>query len=96
MGLPEGTVRSWLGHLRKSGYLEAVRLNGKTRVTIKRLAAAELVAEPPATPTRFFTIAKIQRALGEDGGGHQAGVPDTQSLCAVLHAQLLAPRFRPG
>src|SRR5882724_9612245 len=39
MGLPEGTVRSWLGHLRKSGYLDAVRLNGKTRVTIKRARA---------------------------------------------------------
>src|SRR6059036_36647 len=37
MGLPEGTVRSWLGHLRKGGYLEAVRLNGKVRVTMKRV-----------------------------------------------------------
>src|SRR5262245_62874427 len=36
MGLPEGTVRSWLGHLRKSGYLDAVRLTGKTRVTIRQ------------------------------------------------------------
>jgi len=66
MGLPEGTVRSWLGHLRKSGYLEAVRLNGKTRVTIKRADVSEPIAEPP-TPTRFFTVAKIQRALGETG-----------------------------
>src|SRR5689334_11325545 len=41
MGLPEGTVRSWLGHLRKSGYLEAVRLNGKTRVTLKRHSPPE-------------------------------------------------------
>src|SRR5215831_3290504 len=39
MGLPEGTVRSWLGHLRKAGYLDAVRLNGKSRVTIKRAVA---------------------------------------------------------
>src|SRR5439155_18915329 len=38
MGLPEGTIRSWLGHLRKSGYLEAVRLNGKVRVTMKHAA----------------------------------------------------------
>ena len=66
MGLPEGTVRSWLGHLRKGGYLEAVRLNGKVRVTIKRAAAPETPAEPP-TPTRFFTVAKLQRALGEPG-----------------------------
>src|SRR4249920_1949245 len=41
MGLPEGTVRSWLGHLRKAGYLDAVRLNGTTRVTMKRVAASE-------------------------------------------------------
>ncbi len=66
MGLPEGTVRSWLGHLRKAGYLDAVRLNGKVRVTIKRAAAPETPAEPP-TPTRFFTVAKLQRALGEPG-----------------------------
>jgi len=73
MGLPEGTVRSWLGHLRKAGYLDAERLNGKVRVTLKH--AAELAVPPerppepasPPTPTRFFTVAKIQRALGEPG-----------------------------
>ena len=64
MGLPEGTVRSWLGHLRKAGYLEAQRLNGKTRVTIER---DRLVVEheEPAKPARFFTVAKIMRALNE-------------------------------
>ena len=76
MGLPEGTVRSWLGHLRKSGYLEAVRLNGKTRVTIKRAVGPEPTAEPP-TPTRFFTVTKIQRALGESS--------DETTLQAVLN-----------
>src|SRR6266705_181097 len=66
MGLPEGTVRSWLGHLRKAGYLDAVRLNGTVRVTMKLAEAPE----PPAAtvaPTRFFTVAKLQRALGEPG-----------------------------
>jgi hypothetical protein len=67
MGLPEGTVRSWLGHLRKAGYIEAVRLNGRTRVTMKRAAAPEPPAEPSAAPTRFFTVPKLQRALGEPG-----------------------------
>src|SRR5258708_7016934 len=67
MGLPEGTIRSWLGHLRKAGYLDAVRLNGKTRVTMKRAVTPEPAAELPATPSRFFTAAKIQRALGEPG-----------------------------
>lgn len=67
MGLPEGTVRSWLGHLRKSGYLDAVRLNGKTRVTIKRHSPPEPTAVATAQPARFFTVAKLQRALGEKG-----------------------------
>jgi hypothetical protein len=67
MGLPEGTVRSWLGHLRKSGYLDAVRLNGKVRVTMKRAEAPQAPPEPTAAPTRFFTVAKLQRALGEPG-----------------------------
>ena len=64
MGLPEGTVRSWLGHLRKAGYLDAQRFNGKTRVTIER---DRLMVEPeePAEPARFFTAAKIMRALNE-------------------------------
>ena len=66
MGLPEGTVRSWLGHLRTAGYLDAVRLNGKVRVTMKRAEAPEPTATTE-TPTRFFTVAKIQRALGEPG-----------------------------
>src|SRR5882672_1177094 len=52
MGLPEGTVRSWLGHLRKAGYLEAVRLNGKVRVTMKRAEAPEPSAAAPV-PVRF-------------------------------------------
>ena len=65
MGLPEGTVRSWLGHLRKAGYLDAIRLNGKVRVTMKRAVAPEPPPEPPPTPTRFFSVAKLQRALGE-------------------------------
>ena len=70
MGLPEGTVRSWLGHLRKAGYLEAVRLNGSVRVRVKRAEASAapvpggVQAEKPA---RFFTVPKVQRALGESG-----------------------------
>ena len=67
MGLPEGTIRSWLGHLRKAGYLDAVRLNGKVRVTMKRATAPEQPSEPAAMPTRFFTVAKLQRALSEPG-----------------------------
>src|SRR5882762_149208 len=69
MGMPEGTIRSWLGHLRKAGYLDAVRLNGKIQVSMKQGSAPEPPSEPKATPTptRFFTVAKLQRALGEPG-----------------------------
>jgi hypothetical protein len=65
MGLPEGTLRSWLGHLRKGGYLQAMRLNGKMRISVK--APAEPETTPPAVPSRFFTVPKLQRALGENG-----------------------------
>jgi hypothetical protein len=60
MGLSEGTVRSWLGHLRKAGYLAAERLNGAVRVTITKGFVPEATATPAA---RFFTVAKLQRAL---------------------------------
>lgn len=60
MGLDEGTVRSWLGHLRKAGYLDAERLNGKVRITIKKGFVPEAVAAPTE---RFFTVAKLQRML---------------------------------
>ncbi len=64
MGLPEGTIRSWLGHLRKAGYLDAQRLNGKVRVTIEQDRPVPETAEP-VKPPRFFTAAKIMRALNE-------------------------------
>ena len=69
MGLPEGTVRSWLGHLRKAGYLDAVRLNGKVQVTMKHAEVPRPVSPVTPLPTRFFTVAKIQRALGETNDG---------------------------
>jgi hypothetical protein len=60
MGLSEGTVRSWLGHLRKAGYLAAERRNGTVRVTIKNGYVPEAL---PAPKERVFTIAKLQRML---------------------------------
>ena len=67
MGLPEGTVRSWLGHLRKAGYLDAVRLNGTTRIAMKRATASPERPPEPSRPARFFTVPKLQRSLGEPG-----------------------------
>lgn len=68
MGLPEGTIRSWLGHLHSSRYIEARKLNGMMRVRLKRTS----VPEPPAAqavPPRFFTVQKLTDALGESGYG---------------------------
>lgn len=72
MGLSEGQIRSWLGHLRKGGYLKCERLNGVVRVTMR---PAHLWPQPipPRTaateggPERFFTVERIARALGEQG-----------------------------
>jgi hypothetical protein len=65
IGLPEGTVRSWLGHLRKARYIEFERLNGSSRVTIRR---ADTKPEPkPLPPLRPFTLPRLVRALGEKG-----------------------------
>jgi predicted ArsR family transcriptional regulator len=64
MGVEEGFVRSWLGHLSKAGYVDAERLNGSLRVRLRR----DHVPEPfePAHE-RLFTVAKLQRALGDTG-----------------------------
>lgn len=68
MGLPEGTVRSWLGHLRRLHYLGVEQLNGKVRIRVSRLGLPE---PPPAPKPRFFTLAKLERALGETGNEKQ-------------------------
>lgn len=66
MGLREGTIRSWLGHLRKAGYLEARGTNGTVRVHLLHLAPQK--ASPgPGEPPRTFTVGRLARALGEPG-----------------------------
>jgi hypothetical protein len=65
MGLPEGTIRSWLGHLRKAGYIKFEWLNGMARVTIGRKETQAPMAQSTQKLTRFFTPAKVMRALGE-------------------------------
>ncbi len=65
MGLPEGTVRGWLGHLRKHRYLAVRSVNGVTCVRLKRHVHVDLPKESP--PERFFTVPKLERALGETG-----------------------------
>ena len=60
MGLEEGTVRSWLGHLRNAGYVVAERLNGSLRVTLRKGHVPETSV---TSKERFFTVAKLQRTL---------------------------------
>ncbi len=69
MGLSEGTVRSWLGHLRKAGYLDLERLNGSVRVTVRDVVHESPPIADPSTPepSRFFTAQKLKDALGETG-----------------------------
>lgn len=68
MGLPEGTIRSWLGHLRRMQYVDIERLNGKVRVRVGRLGLGE---PPPPPKPPFFTVRKLERALGEKGNEHE-------------------------
>ena len=67
LGVEEGFVRSWLGHLNKAGYVEAQRLNGKTRVTIRNGHVPETPSPQAGAPSpgRFFTALKLQQALGD-------------------------------
>jgi len=68
MGLPEGTVRSWLGHLRRMKYLDLERRNGTIYARVGRLG----LPEPPSAPRpRFFTVRKLERALGETDNAKQ-------------------------
>ncbi|MBU1698945.1 MAG: hypothetical protein KJ927_04130 [Candidatus Eisenbacteria bacterium] len=70
MGLPEGTIRTWLGQLRKHRYVTAKRTNGSIRVKVKRVVRESVKPQEtkrPDTPTRFFTVAKLEQALDETG-----------------------------
>ena len=62
MGIAEGRLRSWLGHLNKAGYVDATRLNGSIQIRVKHTAN-----EPQAPEARFFTVARLQKALKDQG-----------------------------
>jgi len=65
MGLPEGMIRSGLGHLRKHRYVEVDRSDGRLRVRVKGLPPPAPTPAEPAGPPRAFSVAKLARALGE-------------------------------
>ena len=67
MGIPEGTARSWLGHLRRMHYVSTSKQNGTALVRIGRLGLPGPGSPAPAAAARFFTIQRLERALGERG-----------------------------
>ena len=64
MGLPEGTIRSWLGHLRHGGYTRARRLNGAIEVTV---LGAEVPIRKPEAIIKVRSADELARTLGEPG-----------------------------
>lgn len=69
-GLPEGTIRSWLGHLAKSRYVDVERRNGGFRVTVRGIQPPKPV-DAPAPPHRAFSVEGLARSLG-DGADRNA------------------------
>lgn len=65
MGLPVGTIRSWLGHLRKHRYLAVRSVEDRLRVRVQRRIRMDPPKEPE--PERLFTVLKLEKALGETG-----------------------------
>jgi hypothetical protein len=95
MGLPEGTIRSWLGHLRHAGYVEVTKLNGTLRILIRKHQASDPPA--PAVPKqRFFTVAKLQAALGEPGNAESLQAALNLHPDAVIKRALAGALAVPG
>src|ERR1041385_4851672 len=101
MGLAEGTVRAWLGHLRRAGYIGLRRQNGTVLVTIAHPSSSGApVSGPPAEgvpETSEFSAARIERALGERGYGEQLDAVLDRHPPRVIQRALagaLAPKDR--
>jgi hypothetical protein len=69
LGLHEGTVRSWLGHLKRAGYIGLRRLNGSVVVRFPASVGQPKHEDPaPAQPPdddNYFNVGRVQRTLGE-------------------------------
>lgn len=66
MGLPENTVRSTLGHLKKAGYVAIARQDGTLTVRLKRIPLPKPAA-PEARPARRFSVEGLEKTLGDTG-----------------------------
>jgi hypothetical protein len=100
MGLPEATIRSWLGHLRQARYVDAHRLNGHVRVTIRtvHLPTSPVHPSTPSTPplSRFFTAQKLEEALGETGQRESLEAALNLHLDSVIRRALAGALAVPG
>ena len=64
MGLPEGTIRSWLGHLRQGGYVKTQRQGDAIRVA---LDGRTVLASEEQPTMKKHSVASLSRVLGESG-----------------------------
>lgn len=104
MGFSEGTVRSWLGHLRKAGYVRVERIAGNTRVTLHRWRTPKPVsgAGEPRTGRRRSEPQLTAKRLAERLGAAPddpffAGIVSSASqdaLREVLEEVLAVPATR--
>lgn len=67
MGLPEGTIRSWIGHLRKGGYLSARHVGPLIHVRLPVGIGPEAAPAAPAPAERHFSVPRVEGVLGETG-----------------------------
>jgi hypothetical protein len=93
LGLKEGTVRSWLGHLKRGGYIDLKRLNGSVIARLPTPASPHLstpVPDPLPAEADTFTVAAVQRSLGE------ASDPDALAAALAQHSPQLIQRALAG
>lgn len=66
MGLKEGTIRSWIGHLRKGRYLDTHRTNGALQIQLRRFQPVPAQPTSNSTGTHELAAKRIARVLGEE------------------------------
>ena len=96
MGVSEETVRSWLGRLRKAGYLKYEKQGAYLRITLERWRPTPMQAESPVS----LTAHQLAKELGgdpEDPLWHQvltAGQPGAVSNVLAEVKRVPADRIK--
>jgi hypothetical protein len=97
MGLPEGTVRSWLGHLRTHRYVDVERHGPLRRVTIRGPAPARVVGETTERPDHL-SVETLEQRLGERGNADALDEAlanhDETDVVRALDQTLAVPKSR--